>query len=414
MAARYNPAVSGDAEVVLKRSRSRVRLLVFLARQSLLGGKLTFALLVIAIAAGAGFQIANTANLRGFASALLEDGLTHGGGDIRVERRDGPRFIDGAAEARQVAALVNARLATPVLVYAGAVGKNGRFLGAPIYGVEMDSPILPFHLSSGALLAPGDDRGVLLGSSLAMRLGLNVGDPLELRVIFGAADAAIGEDNVGKYTMTVRGIVAGSGGGYRYVFVERKFLGAEAGAPAAASSIIVHLADHESAAWLAEQINSGLPEVQAVGWREDDPFLASYLSANHAMHNVSYAMVIAAIAIPMWALLYIHVLKRRREIGILAALGFGRGEIFVIHVLQSIVVACIGCAVGALLGYGLIQYFEGHPIFAWETLIVRPVVSVATFLVPAIVIIVTAIIAGSYPAWRAAHTDPAIVLRRID
>jgi lipoprotein-releasing system permease protein len=411
---RYNPEVSGDDEVVLRRSRASVRLLVFLARQSLLGGKLTFVLLVIAIAAGAGFQIANTANLAGFADAMLEDGLTRGAGDIRVESRDKPRFADGAAEAQRIGALVGARAATPILVYPGAVGKAGRFLGAPIYGFELASELPPFHLTSGTMLTPGDDQGVLLGSSIAARLGVRVGDPVELRVIFGPADAALGEDNVGRFTMTVRGIVAGSGGGYRFAFVERRFLGDQAGASASASSITVHLHDHETATTLAEHINTSLPDAQAIGWREDDPYLASYLSANHAIHNVSYAMVIAAISIPMWALLYIHVLKRRREIGILAALGFSRAEIFVIHVLQALVVACIGCAVGSLLGYGLIRYFDGHPIFAWESLVVRPLVSTATFLVPAIVIIVTAIVAGSYPAWRAARTDPASVLRRID
>ncbi|MBS1120337.1 MAG: putative ABC-type antimicrobial peptide transport system, permease component [Deltaproteobacteria bacterium] len=411
---RYNPSVTRHDEIALRRSRSHVRLLVFLARKSLLGGKLTFGLLVIAIAAGGGFQVANTANLSGFADALLEDGLTRGAGDIRVEPRNQPRFDDGTAEAKRIGALVSARAATPVLVYPGAVGKAGRFLGAPIYGIEVDSELLPFHLSSGALLGKGDDRGVLLGSALATRLGLAVGDPLELRVIFGPADAAIGEDNVGRFTMIVRGIVVGSGGGYRFAFVERSFLGNLAGAPASASAIVVHLRDHEAASLLAERINASLPEVQAIGWREDDPYLASYLSANHAIHTVSYAMVIAAISIPMWALLYIHVLKRRREIGILSALGFGRGEVFVIHVLQALAVACIGCAIGSLLGYGLIQYFAGHPIFAWESLVVRPVISTATFLVPAIVIVVTAIAAGSYPAWRAARTDPAIVLRRID
>jgi ABC-type lipoprotein release transport system permease subunit len=37
-----------------------------------------------------------------------------------------------------------------------------------------------------------------------------------------------------------------------------------------------------------------------------------------------------------------------------------------------------------------------------------------TFLGPVLVIATTALIAGSYPAWRAAWTDPAKVLRRLE
>jgi ABC-type lipoprotein release transport system permease subunit len=186
-----------------------------------------------------------------------------------------------------------------------------------------------------------------------------------------------------------------------------------AGEPRAASAIAVHLDDHFAAAATAEAIGARMPEVAAVGWREDDPYVDSYLSANRTIHGISYAMVIAAVSVPMWALLYIHVLKRRREIGILAALGFGRREIFATYLLQSLVVALVGLAVGSALGYGLIRYFDDNPIFVWETFVVRPIVTAGTFLVPALVLAATAVVAAGYPAWRAACTDPSKVLRRI-
>jgi lipoprotein-releasing system permease protein len=400
--------------VTIRRSRPRLGLLVYVALRSLVASRLTLVLLALAIAAGIGFQIPNTANLAGFGRALLEETLRHGAGDVRVEPRDRPRFLDGDTTAERLRQLSGARSAVPVLVFAGAIGVRGRFLGTPVFGIDGGSAEQPFRISEGATLARGDRTGVLVGTSLAKRLGLGVGAAIELRVIFGPAEASVTDDNLGRFTMTVRGIVGGSAGGYRNVYVDRSFLAEEAGTPKAASMIVLHLDDHDAAAATAERINASVPDVQAVGWRDDDPWLVSYLDANATINSISYAMVIAAVAIPMWALLYIHVLKRRREIGILAALGFGRREIFLIYVLQSLAVALLGCAVGAVGGYAMIGYFDGHPLFEWEGLVVRPLVAAGTFVVPALVIVATAVVAGSYPAWRAARTDPAKVLRRIE
>jgi ABC-type lipoprotein release transport system permease subunit len=397
----------------LRRSRPRARLLVFLARRGLLGGRVTFGLLVLAVAAGAGFQIPNEANLAGLAGALLDDSLTRGPGDVRVEPRDRPRFPDGDAVAARLRARPGVRAALPMLVFAGAVGRGGRFLGAPVYGIEPADP-RPFGLARGAHLAAGDAGGVVLGSSLAQRLGVDVGDTVDVRAIFGPADPLLDEDHVGRLTLAIRGIASGAAGGYRAVFVDRALLAAQAGEPRAASMIAVHLDDHFAAEAVAAEIAAALPDAVALDWRTEDPYVDSYLRANRTIHAVSYAMVIAAVAVPMWALLYIHVLKRRREIAILAAIGFGRREIFATFLLQAVGIALAGLAAGAALGLALIRYFEGNPIFAWESLVVRPVIAASTFAIPAAAIAATAIVAAGYPAWRAARTDPARVLRRLD
>jgi ABC-type lipoprotein release transport system permease subunit len=389
-------------------------LLAFLARRSLFSSRVTLVLLVLSIAAGAGFQIANTSNLTAFQASLLEENLTRGAGDIRVEPSHDARFRDGEAIAAQIREEPGVREAQPFLVYPGAIGKGGkRFLGAPIYGIgAMTLP--PFHVIAGAWIEPGDRDGILLGTQYAKRLAVGVGDEVEVRVIFGAAGLALDDDNVGRYTMKVRGIVAGAAGAYRFAFVDHAFLAAESGEPRAASAILVHLTDHEAARATAARLAARIPNIEAIGWRDDDPYLPNYLAANQTIERVSYAMVIAAVSVPMWALLYIHVLKRRREIGILVALGFGRGEVFVIYLLQALVVAAIGCAIGAAIGIGLILYFQANPLFQWETMVVRPLIAVGVFAGPALVITATALVAGSYPAWRAARSDPARVLRGLE
>nr|WP_240806966.1 FtsX-like permease family protein [Polyangium spumosum] len=374
-------------------------------------------MLVVAVAAGAGFQIPNTANLAGFSEALLEEELRHGPGDVRVEPRDGRPFEDGAAAAARVAeaAETGVRASIPVLVLPGAVGKGGRFHNALAYGYDFpgDPAVRPFHLSEGELLARGDTKGVVLGSSLATRLGVKVGDTVDLRVILGGPPAAAA-DPTATSLMTVRGIASGSAGAYRSVFLDRASLAERTGAPAVASAVHLHLDDHFAAAALAPRLEARLPEARAVDWQKDDPFVTNYLAANRTINSLSYAMVVAAITIPVWALFHIHVLGRRREIGILAALGFSRREVFGLFLLQALVVALAGLTAGAALGYGMLLYFQAHPIFSWEALVVRPVITAAVLAGPCLVVLATTLLAGSVPAFRAARTDPAPVLRRID
>lgn len=384
---------------------------MFLARRSLMSSRTTLILLIVSVAAGAGFQIGNTSNLDGFEDALLEENLTHGPGDIRVEPVDGPRFREGNEVAARLAKVDGVRAAQPVLIYAGAIGRRGKFLAAPLVGVD-PSPLPPFQIVEGAW-DPGDKDALLVGTHYASRMDVKLGDRLEVRAIFGAAGMAVDDDNVGRYTMTVRALVGGTLA-YRAVFVSRAWLAAESGEPNAASAVNVHLHDHGRASALAKQLAKDMPEVMAIGWREDASYVSSYISATRTIVSVSYAMVIAAVAVPMWALLYIHVLKRRRELAMLIALGFAERDVFVISLLQAIFVAVIGSVIGAGIGLGLIAYFEANPIYQWGTMAVRPLIATGVFVGPALVMVVTALIAGSYPAWRAARTDPAKVLRGVE
>jgi ABC-type lipoprotein release transport system permease subunit len=202
---------------------------------------------------------------------------------------------------------------------------------------------------------------------------------------------------------------------YGYVGdVVRAFLAAEAGEPRAASVIYVHLADHGDAAALVAHVGRSLPEVRAADWRTDDPLLPNVLRAYGVVGGVSHAMVVGAISVPLWALLYIHVLRRRREIGILAALGFRRGEVFAIFLLQALLVAGAGIAIGAGLGYAACAYFDHNPIFSWEGMVVRPLLEPAAFAVPALVALATVAFAGGFAAWRAARVDPARALGSLD
>src|SRR5262249_43439335 len=85
----------GAMSEAIRRAGS-LGLLFFLAGRGLLRSPLSTMLLLAAVAAGVGFQVPNTANMLGYQRALLEEGVDHGNGDVRLRPRAG-RFEDADA-----------------------------------------------------------------------------------------------------------------------------------------------------------------------------------------------------------------------------------------------------------------------------------------------------------------------------
>lgn len=112
--------------------------------------------------------------------------------------------------------------------------------------------------------------------------------------------------------------------------------------------------------------------------------------------------------------LVIAVLERTKEIGLQKALGMGRGKIFAMFSLESVLIGFWGALLGTLGGIavGLLanavlitayaQYFEGFMLFVFT------LPSIATVM---IVVSLIAFIAGVLPAIRASRLNPIESLR---
>ncbi len=396
------------------RARAPLGALVFLARAGIAENRLITALLVLAVAAGVGFQIANTANLEGYTAELRAQVVTHGYGEVRIAARRGSRF-DVTPELRACLA-ADPDIATwvPVLALPGAIGVGGTFRNALVIAVDGDASRKPYRVATGAAPTRGDRDGVLAGITLAQRLGLAAGTTAELRVVTAAAPidgGALGDDGVLKLTVTVRGTATGTFAAPEAVFVDRAVLAGELPETEPATTVAIYLRDGATAREVARRLAAAVPELVVLTWREDSSFASSAIASSSALGSLSRWMVAFAVIVPVWALLYIHVLHRRRAIALITALGLGRGEVFAIYVLQALLIGIVGLALGAAAGYAAIRWFEIHPIFQMSTFEVRPVVSAGTFAWPMGLVLGITLAASIVPALGAARTDPTKILR---
>ena len=73
------------------------------------------------------------------------------------------------------------------------------------------------------------------------------------------------------------------------------------------------------------------------------------------------SLVVAAIV--MFIVIYINAINRKRQIGILRAIGINRRIILYSYLFQAVFYAVIGMTVGGLLfQFGIRPYFNLHPI----------------------------------------------------
>jgi ABC-type lipoprotein release transport system permease subunit len=298
--------------------------------------------------------------------------------------------------------------AVPLVALPGAIGKDGVFRNALVIGVDGSAPRKPFVVAAGAPLAPGDDRGILVGASIAQRMSIAIGDAIELRVV---THPTTGDEGVAKMTMTVRGTATGTFVAPEAVFVDRKLLAEELVDKDPATLIAIDLVGGADVDAVAARLAAALPEHGVRTWKEDSTFASSAIASSAALGSLSRWMVGFAVVVPVWALLYIHVLHRRRAIAVINALGIGRGALFAVYLLQALLVGLAGAAIGGALGAGAIRFFDAYPIFRMDIFEVRPVVSAGTFAQPMLLVLAFTLAASVIPAWRAARTDPAAILR---
>ena len=225
--------------------RASALLIGSLAMSALREHPLSLFLLVLAVAAGVGFQIPNVANVAGYRAELLNQEVASGMGQVRVRPRNGARFRDAEPIEARLSAIDGVTAAQIVLVLPAALRNGPRFSLTAVTGVDPRAAQHPYDLVAGKDLDPTDDKTVVLGTRMAKNLNAEVGDEIELDVLLATRPRLVLDDNgVGTYTLRIVGLAGFNS--VDQVFVKRPFLAGELGDDGAASGIIVHTRDPAS------------------------------------------------------------------------------------------------------------------------------------------------------------------------
>ena len=252
-------------------------------------------------------------------------------------------------------------------------------------------------VSGTARLAPGD---AILGRELAADLGVRVGDRLSLQTGTVSDSARV----TALVDLGVKDL------NRRTVIIPLRAAQNLLGLPGGATSLDLTVND----VWAAKAIGNDLRlqfPYKIESWQESNASLVSALNAQSVSTTLIRGVVLVVVVLGIASVLVVSVVQKRREIGILRAMGATRGQILRVFLLQGAVVGAVGSLLGLLLALGMIWLFttfvrgsDGQPLF-------NIALSLSTALQVALTATVCGVLAAIAPARRAAALDPAQAIR---
>ena len=319
------------------------------------------------------------------------------------------------AVAAQIAAMAPVKVATPRLYASGIVVSGEESMGVRIIGIDPASAAnAPFQegLVSGQFLSADDTGGILIGQTLADKLGLKAGDQVNLLVNTANGD-------VQQQAFAVRGIYSTHTPGYDQSAVFLPMAKAQAITNTAdhASTIFILLKDGQQTAAVTNAIQTSQYEV--VTFEQMNVLLVQFNQYSNGFMIFLYLIVLGITATVIVNTLIMAIFERTREIGILAAIGMKGGRIMTMFFAESSLLAVGGILIGLVLGgllvflmgtygfpignFGITGFLLGDRLYAQLTLN-----DVVTLSITALVV---TLLASLYPALLAARMEPVEALR---
>lgn len=342
---------------------------------------------------------------------------------------------------RLIASVPHVKTVIPAYVGMAQLTSGRESKELQLFGI--DQTYLPtllkgLNVEQGAFVSQFDAGGILLGAKAANPPGSTTPFArLNQAVSVEVARRVEGEIEISRRTFIVRGITAEYGTAFVVnidnvacvsLNAARTLLGSTS---YTAIFVVAHSPDY------VDQVADRLKEM----YGEDLDIITSKQILNIVQSITGVLIIflggIAAISlivagIGIANIMFVSVMERTREIGVLKALGFKQFDILWLFLsealLTGIIGGIVGCGLGILFGYGITNFFVGGFGGMGEdggdiggnggfgegggfNIIITPSFTPELIMIAVGFAVLIAAIAGLYPSWKASKLNPVDALR---
>jgi putative ABC transport system permease protein len=409
-----------------------------MAFKALKDRKLRSALTVLGIVIGSALIVALVASTGGLTASVTSQIEKIGVTTITVFSTS-PRTPITDQDVEAVREIVGVKDVIPYYQQRLTLTSGSDTLSVSLYGIEQNKLQILYKslvLSQGALADEYDPTGIVIGSGIANPSSgsfptVGVDDMLILQ-----GSASPSSRSTPTYSFLVKGILApfGAAGfvnidetvflslnGARLLFGSAYYSGmyAIAESPDAVSSVVTSMQNYFGSNARVTSSSAFLSTVQSITSQ-----LTLFLGSVAAV-----SLVVAGVGIANT--MYISVIERTREIGILKAIGFRPKQILSLFLWEAAVTGMLGSVFGTITGVGLSYLLGGGLPFiggrrttgaapsgggpgqmvAFGSTSFSPVFSAYLIVFSLLFPVAIAVLAGFYPAWRASRMNAVTALK---
>jgi ABC-type lipoprotein release transport system permease subunit len=207
------------------------------------------------------------------------------------------------------------------------------------------------------------------------------------------------------------------------VYVRQQELNELLGIPGQSHEAVIQLHDGKELAPIKIELQHRFQQLQVESWQELSPETELMVNTIDIYSYIIILLVLFALAFGIVNSMLMAVLERTHEIGIITALGFNRLRLSILILCESVLLTLVGTPLGIAISFMLINFYHERGIdlyhlredmmsrFGFSTVLYPEFPSNLVFPIVGFVVI-TAILSGLYPVWRALKMEPVDALRK--
>ncbi|WP_411031082.1 ABC transporter permease [Spongiimicrobium sp. 3-5] len=393
---------------------------LFIALQYLLNRKKQSILATFGVVLGVAIFIVMISFMTGV-NAFLDDAVFNGSPDIIISNKHGAnkeksifqnsiphldeidKINSLLDENSNVAAYAHQTISPAILISNTAqlpVSVNGVFPDQETKMVDLDRRLV---LGEG-LPSLNRDNAILLGVNLAQKLELAVGDSLKM-ILPNGRSRMLEVSGIFSFGLTtidhLRTYVAGKT--LQHLLADKPVI----------SHVHIKLKDRENIS-LRGLLDEALENVAINDWKENNKtIVVSNKVRNVLTWTISIALLLVA-GFGIYNILNITVVQKRKDIAVLKTMGYTSKDIIFVFLTQSLLIGAIGAFLGVIFGFLISFAISKTPLETTDFIIVDtyPVnFNYLFYLLGLSFGIITAVLAGYFPAKKASEVDPATIIR---
>lgn len=273
-------------------------------------------------------------------------------------------------------------------------------------------------IAEGRSFERADEGGILIGARLAANLGVTLGK----KIVYTMTDR---EGQIVTGLVRVSGIVrTGSPAvdlGLCLLPIDniRAALGY---AKDEATQVALFLDDNRESATVAGRMSARFGDgTAALTWKEAQPDLDSFIAMKKGGMVVFEALILILCAAGIFNTLFVSVMERLREFGIMIAVGFPPPRLFSLVMVESLWLGLVGLALGVVLVAWPYHYLsrtgiDFSALYADQqsidvagvgmSMVMKVGIYPESAAAIALAVLAATLLSGLYPAWRAGRVEP--------